>query len=111
LLNKVEIARCKFLNLKCSIFINIHAFSTRCQPENNLLDGIVICRGKPRGGCPGGDIEWLNTRVMILGNNSGLLSFACCLRTGKPFKIAFSGLFCGFLNAKCAEVAVRRSVE
>jgi len=93
-LNEAEIARCKFLNLKCSIFINLHTFSTRCQPESNLPDGIVMHRGKPRRGCPGGDIEWLNTRVMILGNNSELLSFASCLKTGKPIKIAFSGFFC-----------------
>jgi hypothetical protein len=98
-LNEAEIARYKFLNLKWSIFINLHTFSTRCQPDSNLPDGILIYGGKPRGGCPGGDIEWLNTRVMILGNDSGLLSYACCLKTGKPIKIAFSGFFVVFSAA------------
>ena len=95
-LNEAEVARCTFLNLKCFILMNLHTFSTRCQPESNLLDGTVIHKGKPYGGCPGGDIEWLNTGVINLGNNCGLLSFACCLKTGKRFKIVFSGLFVVF---------------
>jgi hypothetical protein len=51
-----------------------------------------MCRGKPRGGVLG-DIEWLNTWVIILGNNGELLSFTCCLKIGKRNKIAFSGFF------------------
>jgi len=43
-----------------------------------------------------GDIEWLNTRVIFLGNNSELLSFTCCLKIGKRIKIAFSDLFLAF---------------
>jgi hypothetical protein len=58
---------------------------------------MLFSGGKPRGECPGGDIKWLNTRVMILGNNSGLLSFACCLKAGKRIKITFSGFFIVFL--------------
>jgi hypothetical protein len=46
---------------------------------------------KPSGDVLGGDIEWLNIWAMILGNNSGLLSFACCLKAGKRIKMAFSG--------------------
>ena len=49
--------------------------------------------GKATWGMSWGDIEWLNTRVMILGNDSGLLSFACCLKIGKRNKIAFSDFF------------------
>jgi len=30
-----------------------------------------------------GDEAWLSTRVIILGDNRELLSFACCLETGK----------------------------
>lgn len=47
-------------------------------------------------GCPGGDKVWLNTRVIVLGNNSEFLSFACCLKAGKRYFVAFSGLFLRF---------------
>ncbi|MGZ3628405.1 MAG: hypothetical protein ACXVDN_12130, partial [Ktedonobacteraceae bacterium] len=40
---------------------------------------------------------WLNTRVMILGSNSELLSFDCCLKAGKRMKIAFSGFLLSLL--------------
>jgi hypothetical protein len=73
-------SRFTFLNPKSAIIDNLHTFSTRHQPESNLPGGILSNRGTPHGGCPGGDIEWLNTRVIILGSNSELLSFACCLR-------------------------------
>jgi hypothetical protein len=50
-------------------------------------------QGESHVGVSWGDIEWLNTRVIILGNNRELLSFACCLKIGKRNKIAFSGFF------------------
>jgi hypothetical protein len=50
-------------------------------------------QGDAQGEMSWGDIEWLNTWVMFLGNNSGLLSFACCLKAGKRIKLAFSGFF------------------
>jgi hypothetical protein len=67
-------SRCTFLNLKCPFYINYHTFLTRFKPESNLQDSMLFAGGKPRGECPGGDIEWLNTWVIILGDNSGLLS-------------------------------------
>ena len=96
-LNQEGIAGVDFSTWNAHFIVNHHTFSTKYKPESNLADDMLFGGEKPRGECPGGDIEWLSIWVMILGNNSGLLSFACCLKAGKRIKMAFSGFFMVFL--------------
>jgi hypothetical protein len=49
-----QVVEWRYLNLNPHILINLHTFSTECQPENNHPDSIILYRGKPRGDVLGG---------------------------------------------------------
>src|SRR5450759_2233928 len=79
---------------------DVHLLLTAYQPQRNRLEVRLVVGGKPYGGCPGGDMLWLGTRVIVLGDDRDIdFLFPAVKAPESNFKFAFR---CFFFMAACA---------
>jgi hypothetical protein len=91
-----KVARCTYLNLKCCIFINLHTFSTRCQPEKNFQIVLLYLGESHVGDVLGGHKVTRHTGHYP-GEQQGTPFFRLLFEGRKTHQNSVFRFFCSFL--------------